>query len=213
MSMTESLQTMEVPARPEQRAACFIAWLYRLARERGMDGPQGADARQALAELRAGLRFTPESRLQMARHVVPFLAEQPSREDRWFYIISALFAMATEQRKERQGVSMGGAFGELWRQKERSDSIEGRFLALVNSRPEHLPVHLRAAVSLLDSNEIELDWFRLMNDLFAWGHPERIAQARWLRDFYGATDGWEAIAEDDSSASTPDDFEGETNEN
>jgi CRISPR system Cascade subunit CasB len=72
--------------------------------------------------------------------------------------------------------------------KEReSESIEKRFVALLNSDEDDLPLHLRHAVSLLAAASIPLDWTRLLLDVQAWGHPERYVQRQWSRDFWGAS--------------------------
>ena len=192
-----------------KRASDFIEALYRLARDRNADGPQGGVARQALAELRAGLAFSPSGRLRMARHVVPFLPPDPRPIDRWFYVVGALFAATPERRGGRRNVSLGAVFRELHEQKDGSESIEARFLALVNSRADNLPTYLRHAVSLFDSNEIELDWRLLLADLFGWGDPDRKVQDRWLRHFYRAPVGQ---ADSDLDETSTDPFEGDDHE-
>ena len=62
--------------------------------------------------------------------------------------------------------------------------MEARFVALLNAHPEDLDDHLRHAVSLLKANEQPLDWFRLLEDLLQWDHPDGHVQLKWARDFY-----------------------------
>lgn len=76
---------------------------------------------------------------------------------------------------------MGRAFRPL---RAKSDSMEARFVALLNAHPDDLDSHLRHAVRLLKANEQPLDWFQLFKDLLQWDHPEGNVQLRWARDFY-----------------------------
>ena len=78
---------------------------------------------------------------------------------------------------------MGAAFRPL---KQKSDSMEARFVALLNADTDDLDDHLRHAISLLKANKPPepLDWFQLFQDLLQWDHPEGYIQLRWARDFY-----------------------------
>jgi len=76
---------------------------------------------------------------------------------------------------------MGASFRPLER---KSDSMEARFVALLNAHADDLDGHLRHAVSLLKANEQRLDWFQLFQDLLQWDHPDGHVQLRWARDFY-----------------------------
>lgn len=67
--------------------------------------------------------------------------------------------------------------------------MEARFVALLNAHPDDLDDHLRHAVSLLKTHEQPLDWFRLLEDLLQWDHPDGHVQLRWARDFYTSTPG------------------------
>lgn len=163
----------------------FVGTLVRYARERDHAGSNGARARAALADLRAGLTFTPGGRARMARYVGPWLVHSPT-ENRWLYVVAALLAMSPENRGGGLSVSMGAAFRTLYERRDSSPSVEQRLLALLSCRSSALPVHLRGAVSLLDSNDVQLDWSVLLHDLLHWGDPERSVQDRWLRQYYSA---------------------------
>lgn len=148
----------------------FIGYLMGLAKE-------GHEDRGALADLRSGLGRAPGEMARVHKHVVPFLPEK-SYDDRWYYILATLFGLYP---KHRSSYSLGRAFRPL---REKSDSMEARFVALLNAHPDDLDDHLRHAVSLLKTNEQPLDWYRLFEDLLQWDHPEGHVQLRWARDFY-----------------------------
>ena len=153
-----------------ERQKKFVGSLLALAED-------GKEDRGALADLRSGLGKEPGKMARVHKHVVPFLPEK-SYDDRWYYILATLFGLYP---KHRSGYSMGRAFQPL---RAQSDSMEARFVALLNAHPDDLANHLRHAVSQLHSKEQPLDWFRLFEDLLQWDHPEGHVQLRWARDFY-----------------------------
>lgn len=148
----------------------FVGYLLSLAKE-------GQEDRGALADLRSGLGKEPGDMARVHKHVVPYLPEH-RYHDRWYYVLATLFG---SYPKHRPGYSLGKAFKPL---RQKSDSMEARFVALLNAHPDDLDDHLRHAVSLLKSNEQPLDWFKLLCDLIQWDHPEGHVQLRWARDFY-----------------------------
>lgn len=148
----------------------FIGYLLNLAKD-------SQEQRGALADLRSGLGKEPSKMARVHRHVVPYLPEK-NYNDRWYYVTATLFGAFPQHQS---GSSLGAAFSKL---KQKSDSMEARFVALLNAHPDDLDGHLRHIVSLLKANEQPLDWFRLFEDLLQWGHPEGHVQLRWARDFY-----------------------------
>lgn len=148
----------------------FIGYLLGLAKE-------GREDRGALADLRSGLGKQPAEMARVHKHVVPYLPGK-NYNDRWYYLTAALFGLFPQQRGGR---SLGAAFRPL---KQKSDSMEARFVALLNVHPEDLHDHLRHVISLLKTNEQPLDWFQLFEDLLHWDHPDGYIQLKWARDFY-----------------------------
>lgn len=178
-------------------------------------------ARTALAELRRGLRDDPRDRLAVGKYVVPFLpaAEPCTDRERWqekcCYLVAALLA-SHPPVPPRYQVSLGAALGEI---QEKSGSMEGRFLQLLAVRPDRLDnpdrlrVPLRQAVSLLAANGIQLDWHKLLTDLWQWNHDEKRVQQRWARDFYKASPDRALDPALDAATTTNDDTtEGEIDE-
>jgi CRISPR system Cascade subunit CasB len=154
----------------DEKQKSFIGYLLNLAKE-------GQEERGALADLRSGLGKEPGEMARVHKHVVPYLPGM-NLDERWYYVTATLFGLFP---KHLSGRSFGAAFRPL---KGKSDSMEARFVALLNAHTDDLDDHLRHAVSLLKSNEEPLDWFRLLEDLLQWDHPEGHVQLKWARDFY-----------------------------
>ena len=127
------------------------------------------------------------------KHVVRFLG--PEVPDEWehkkvrqqwqeecCYLIAALFA---SHPARQDGISLGAALGRV---QEKRDSIEGRFLYLLATRSDRLRVPLRQAVSLLEADNVAIDWEKLLSDLSCWNLPQKPVQRRWARHFYKAPD-------------------------
>ncbi len=154
----------------DARQKNFIGYLLNLAKE-------GQEDRGALADLRSGLGKKPGEMSHVHKYVVPYLPEDKYK-DRWYYLIATLFGLYPKRRK---GYSLGAAFCPL---KQNSDSMEARFVALLNAHPDDLGDHLRHVISLLKAKGQPLDWFLLFSDLLHWDHQDGYVQLGWARDFY-----------------------------
>lgn len=133
--------------------------------------------RGALATLRRGLGYPPGTAPEMYSYVVPWVPQYRSAEDAAF-LVAALFAL--HPQPGGQG-TLGAAFARI---TESNDSIEQRFVALLNCHRDDLPHHLRQAVSLLRSKDVPVDWKRLLLDVLGWDHDDRYVQRNWARDFW-----------------------------
>jgi CRISPR system Cascade subunit CasB len=86
-------------------------------------------------------------------------------------------------RPERR--SFGRAVALLYLQRNRTESIEQRFVALLDADGEQLPHHLRQMVQLLRAEEgIRIYWVELLTDLRDWNRDDRRVQQLWARAFY-----------------------------
>jgi CRISPR system Cascade subunit CasB len=133
--------------------------------------------RRALASLRRGAGSSPGAVASMYPHILPWVPRQRWMEDT-AYIIGSLFAL----HPQPGGVgNMGKALSAIPKQ---SDSLEKRFVALLNSHHDDLPHYLRQAVSLLKSSEIPVDWRQLLKDMLHWEHESRFVQQQWAREFW-----------------------------
>ena len=137
------------------------------------------DDRAALAKLRRGLG----KRLgvpDMYPYVVRFLPEAPWKQEIYF-LITALFAFHPEPGPWNR--SMGAVFRAIQGQ-ESTDSIEKRFVRLLEADSEDVGFHLKQAVSLAKAKGIGVSFHRLMSDLLNWNHEDRFVQMAWARDFW-----------------------------
>ena len=159
----------------------FAAFLQGLAQ---------SNDRGALAALRKGLGRPPGEEPSMHRYVAPWTGSERSRwvEDT-YYLVAALFAHHPVQWDKRSGPSnLGASFALLRNTRDGSpETLERRFTSLLGVDAEDLHLHLRHAVSLLKSNDIPVDWGRLLTDLRWWGHEDRWVQRRWARAFWGGS--------------------------
>ena len=166
---TPPINTVEMSA--ESR---FIGYL------KGLEKRQD---RAALANLRRGLGKPPKTAMEMFPYLGRFLSHdtKPNYENTLF-IVAALFAYYPDA-KHTSG-NLGASLREL---KENSDSIEKRFVALLNAEAEDLPYYLRQIIGLLKSNDIGINWGKLFFGVQNWKNEnlkEKI-QSQWAKQFWG----------------------------
>ena len=155
------------------KSSAFLEYLTKL-RDR--------DDRAALAALRKGVGKPPGTVVEMFRYVVPFTGGRSSRWDQnAHFILGSLFALHPQKGGR-------GNMGEVFRRikgKTDSESVEGRFMALLNCHEDLLQNHLRHAVSLARSKEVPVNWDELFKDLRNWKHPDRWVQRKWAESYWG----------------------------
>lgn len=171
---------MSEQAKEVSREERFVEYLEQLER---------AEDHAALAALRRSLGKSPGEASGAHQYVLRF--NPPVREEAAYYLIGALFALhpKTWQREEgaKRATNLGASFAWFNREVER-ESIEKRFVALLDCHADELPEHLRHAISLLRSKEIPVDWVQLLRDLKYWEHEDRFVQRRWARAFWGGAE-------------------------
>ncbi len=177
----------------------FIAHLERLAGvalERDDDsskrGGRSGENRAALAALRRGLGREGGA-WETYPTVMPFVRKDASRaEETAYFIVGALFGLNPSPSwrrsdiEDRRATNFGASLAILKNKNPESDSVERRFVALLNAEAEDLPTHLRHAVSLIKSSDspVPVDWLSLLNDLTWWESENREVQRRWARAFW-----------------------------
>jgi CRISPR system Cascade subunit CasB len=144
--------------------------------------------RGSLAALRRGLGKRPGESPEMYPHVMRF--EPKPWEEESYFLVASLFALWHQGSLSGAIGSTRGSIGESFRRvqdQSDSESIERRFVALLNAHREDLPEHLRHAVSLMRSakHPVSINWDRLLGDLRNWDDERRNVQRRWARDFWG----------------------------
>lgn len=154
----------------EPRPTAFVGSLLHLAQEQD---------REALAQLRGMVRGSTADMLRAARYVAPYLGDVSYPSDRWYYIVGGLFAYHPMHVPD--GPSLGGA---LARARGDGGGMDSRLLALLGTSEASMQKPLFQAVSLLSAGGQGLDYFRLLKDLCAWGHPDKYVQKHWARDYF-----------------------------
>ncbi len=136
--------------------------------------------RGALAALRRGAGSPPGTIVEMYPEILPWVPNGKWAEDP-AYVVGALFALHPQPGGRG---NIGTAFAMV---KEPSESLERRFVALLNSHRDDLPGGLRHAVALLKSKDVPIDWRRLLSDILQWDHESRFVQRKWAREFWQTT--------------------------
>jgi CRISPR system Cascade subunit CasB len=153
----------------------FINYLCKLKDE---------DNRAALAHLRRGLGKPPGSEPQVYPYVVPWIQGKNQKESESYFIIASLFALHPEHIETG---NMGMTFRQIWNESDQSDSIEKRFVQLLNSNREELPHRLRHAVSLAQSKGISINYNSLLLDVRWWDfNDSKRTQQYWAKEFWAA---------------------------
>jgi CRISPR system Cascade subunit CasB len=141
-------------------------------------GEDHAD-RAALAKLRRAL----QNPIEAYPIILPYLPHDVSDNDLSLYaMLAGLFANHPQ-------IGGSGNMGNHMREAagENVEATERRFVNLLRSNLEDLPILLRQSVSFLRSkNNIPVDWEQLRRDLFAWDHPQEYVQKNWARAFWSS---------------------------
>src|SRR5699024_5537003 len=91
--------------------------------------------------------------------------------------------LQAHSRAERSYKDLGAAARAL-QAATGSESVEARFLALLDADAEQLPHRLRQMISLMNSQGVAPAWSQLRKDLNWWRTEERWVQQRWARSYY-----------------------------
>jgi len=138
--------------------------------------------RGMMANLRRGLGKTPGTAIDMLPYVCRFLSEKERRETQEAkFLIASLFAW---HPVSTDTANMGRHYKNIWLAFRKSESVEQRFRALLNSHLNSLPYQLRQAISLAKSKEIPINWHQLYSDVINWGHSEKFVQKNWAQSFW-----------------------------
>ena len=162
------------------RGERFLEWLEALKGKKAW--------RPARAALRRSLAFPPGAYPKAMPYVEPFIREVDRKrneqeahyleEREAYYLVAALYALKDGAHQE------GRTLARALREKARkSDSVEKRFLALLDADRDQIAFRLRQAVALVEGG---LDFAQLLDDLVEWFDFKGLrVRARWAREFYG----------------------------
>lgn len=161
---------MSPPTDQEQR---FTQFLYGLIQR---------EDRAALAALRRGLGKPVGEAAEMYPYVVRFLPREAAYHDEEaYYLVASL--LAWHRGCTDRTSNFGASFARL-REATESESVERRFVALLNAHRDDLAEHLRHAVGLLKSRDIPVDWAQLLHDIKQWEYQRRPVQRAWASAFW-----------------------------
>ena len=166
----------------------FIGALVALAPDGDATSAGEPRKRAALATLRRGLGKDAGEVVEMYQYVMPHLPPnaKPWEEDAYLRV-AALFAMHPQHwpaRQDGRPTNLGASFRRLAQAEGASESVEKRFVALLDAPVEALDQHLRQAVSLLRSEDVPINYVQLLRDIQHWGFDERPAQRAWARAYW-----------------------------
>lgn len=175
--MNEQVEKTETKLAEPKEKSEFIKHLEGLGKRQD---------RAALAHLRSGLRQKDSRSMEMYPVIGRFLSEKPNRNyENALFIVAAFFAYYPDAK-----TNAGNLGASLRQLKDDSDSIEKRFVALLNAETDELPDYLRQIVGLLKSKEIPINWQQLFIDVQYWESTNENSkyesvQKKWARSFWG----------------------------
>lgn len=137
--------------------------------------------RAAMATLRRSLTFDLGTHIASYPFVEPFATNTNTWTRKMCYLVAGLYANHPKHINTEQ--SFGKAVQQLTIKRE-SESLERRFIILLDADDEQLANRLRQMMSLLRSEDIAVNYAKLLSDLLYWRSPRRWAQQRWAQDFY-----------------------------
>lgn len=117
----------------------------------------------------------------MFEHVIPYVPNGASEnEENAYFLVGSLFGNYPEGTGRG---NMGATFRKI-RESSGSESVEGRFVALLKSPREDLPDHLRHGVALARSKSAPVNWAQLLYDIIRWEEAHGSVQREWARSYW-----------------------------
>jgi len=162
-------------SQPTQHEARFIDRLTQFTDD---------DNRAVLAALRRGLGKEPGEAPEMFPYLVPFTSELYGWPEQTFYLVASLLAWHDMSWTSGGHANFGASYRRLKEALGGQESMDSRFVALLNCGQTDLPTHLRAGVGLCRANDIPVDWAQLLHDLQWWDNSSRSIQREWARSFW-----------------------------
>jgi CRISPR system Cascade subunit CasB len=102
----------------------------------------------------------------------------PYQEDAYF-LVATLYPLADLGKSGDFGAALRRA-----RQDKYAGGLDRRVKILLDADERQLPFRLRQAVHFLRAQRVPVNWPLLLQDLLAWGHPERFVQRQWARSYF-----------------------------
>jgi CRISPR system Cascade subunit CasB len=134
------------------------------------------------AILRRSLSFEPGVYPAAFPYVEPYLKnEDGAWKRKVYYLVAGLWAQHRRKGLNGESKPIGMALADYLK-TSGSQSVEQRFIALLDADEDQLSYRLRQIIALL--KEWNIDFEKLMKDLLAWNNENKWTQRNWAQDFY-----------------------------
>lgn len=135
------------------------------------------------AVLRRSLAFDPGAFVPAYPYIEPFVKDESNSWRReMHYLVAGLWAAHWRDGRSGEPMPIGKACQSLYLARDKSPSIERRFITLLDSDRDELPHRLRQLLALLKDYPIDFDV--LANGLLRWNDDRKQTQNIWAKDFY-----------------------------
>jgi CRISPR system Cascade subunit CasB len=151
----------------------FIEWL---------EGLNEKDTK-VRAVLRRSLAFDPGRYVPAYPYVEPFVKDESGSWRReMHYLVAGLWAAHFREGRSDGMLTIGNVCQALYFEKNKSPSIERRFITLLDSDQDQLPHRIRQMLALL--KEYPIDFEMLLTGVVHWSDERKRTQNGWAQDFY-----------------------------
>lgn len=151
----------------DPKLATFVERLAKL--DAGERARLKRNAGQKLAESRGVMG--------MFYHLLPPGVSEYQHEA--YFMLATLYPLADGGGQGNLGDAL-----RLARQAKNAKGVDRRVEILLDADDAQLPFRLRQAIRFLKSNNVRVNWPRLLADLLRWAHPNRFVQQQWARSYF-----------------------------
>lgn len=103
----------------------------------------------------------------------------PEYQHEIYFLAATLYPSINDGGQGDFGASLRRA-----RQGINEKGLDRRVQALLDADEAQLPFRLRQAIQYLKSQNISVNWPRLLEDLLNWNHPARFVQLNWAKSYF-----------------------------
>lgn len=158
--------------------ADFISYLQKL-----VDDNKGG----AVAALKRSLQSETTSQIAAYPYVVPFLPKEYRGNDWAYFLVAGLFA--THPKHSFDVPNLGTTCRNLGTEDDNpTASWVLRFKAMLDAEQDDVAHHLRSIISMAASNDIAVNYTKLLTDLCNWSKSDKYVQFAMAREFWRLPD-------------------------
>lgn len=104
----------------------------------------------------------------------------PQYKENIYFLVATLYAMVENTYTNHDF----GASLRLAQTPKNEKGLNRRVQILLDSDETQLPYRLRQAVHYLKSQQVKVNWQKLLEDLLWWSSENRSVQRRWARSYF-----------------------------